>query len=183
MTNLSSIAEACIEVQESGYRSLIILGDGLAIPDVASITLDRSLKSTHDMWSLEFIGMDPLGGNLLDLSAHDPSYVSDVDDHGDLPGAAKPLISKLLPNVPNPFNPTTQIRFDLSAGTEVSLKIYDVRGKLVRTLAARTFFTQGRHAVVWDGRNDQGRGTSSGVYYVRLESQGMHDSQQILLLK
>ncbi len=70
-------------------------------------------------------------------------------------------------NFPNPFNPSTQIRYELPRGTRVSLKIYDQRGRLVRTLV-ETEETAGRKLVTWDGRSQNGARVASGIYLYRL---------------
>ncbi len=79
----------------------------------------------------------------------------------------------LYQNYPNPFNPQTTITFDVGGepGTvcEVNLAIYDVRGRLVRTLVDGKL-EAGRHSVVWDGRNSGGR-MASGVYFYNLETE------------
>ncbi len=181
--NLGSTAEACIEIQETAYRAQVQLGDGVLAPDTGSFLLRRALIATDETWSLEFVGQDPLPGNLLAVSAHDPGTTTSVDDGGGLPGAPKPLASRLLPNVPNPFNPSTTVRFDLVAGGPVDLRVLDVRGRLVRTLAAGAVYTQGRHALLWDGRDDAGGAVASGVYVVELTAGGARDAQRVLMLK
>jgi spore coat protein A len=70
-------------------------------------------------------------------------------------------------NEPNPFNPATLIRFSLRDDRYAELRVYDVAGRLVRTLAKREF-TAGAHAVFWDGRSDDGLDAPSGVYFYRL---------------
>ncbi len=183
VTNLTVRDDACLEIQETGYRSLVSLGDGGTTPDVATIIMDRSPLGTNDLWSLEFTGLDLSPGNMMDISAHNPDYVTAVGDEGETPRGPRPLVSRLLPNVPNPFNPSTKIRFDLSFGAEVVLRVYDVGGRLVRTLEHAVWYPQGRHAVFWDGRDNQGRSAASGVYYVRLQAGGTVDSQRVVLLK
>jgi hypothetical protein len=76
----------------------------------------------------------------------------------------------LLGNTPNPFNPSTTIRFTVPAGPvrDYRLRVYDVRGRLVRTLAAGQI-VGGLHEVLWDGRNESGESVSSGVYLYRLD--------------
>jgi flagellar hook assembly protein FlgD len=69
--------------------------------------------------------------------------------------------------VPNPFNPSTEIRFELDEPCPVELNIYDARGFLVRRVAAGNF-AAGPHGVVWDGTDRAGRPVASGVYQVRL---------------
>jgi len=181
--NLGSAAPACVEVQETAYRAHVELGDGLQDPDTATFLLRRALGSLDESWSLEFIGLDPQPGNLLAVSAHDPGTTTSVDAGGGVPGAPKPVASRLLPNVPNPFNPSTTIRFDLAAGSAVDLRVFDVRGRLVRTLAAGIPYGQGRHTLLWDGRDDSGGPVASGVYVVELATDGTRDSQRVLMLK
>jgi M6 family metalloprotease-like protein len=84
--------------------------------------------------------------------------------------------------VPNPFNPSTTIRFSLPERAEASLAVFDITGRLVRTLAAETL-PAGRQTQVWDGRDDRGARVSSGVYLVRLQAGGHVATQKILLLK
>ncbi|MBK7769588.1 MAG: FG-GAP repeat protein [bacterium] len=183
VANLSSTANACLEVQEMGYRSQVSLGDGISLPDVATFHLERVLSALDDSWSLEFLGLDPQPGNLLDVSAHDPGASSSVGDGPGLPVAPRPVLSRLLPNVPNPFNPSTTIRFDLAGGGTVDLRVFDVRGRLVRTLAAGAIYVQGRHEIVWDGRDERGQAVASGVYVVELTAGNTRQSQQVMLLK
>lgn len=77
----------------------------------------------------------------------------------------KPLT--LYQNYPNPFNPSTTITFFLPERSHVKLALFDVQGKLVRTLVNETKET-GKNVMGWDGRNDLGRTVGSGVYYCRL---------------
>ncbi|MCU0646234.1 MAG: hypothetical protein MUC94_18505, partial [bacterium] len=65
-------------------------------------------------------------------------------------------------NYPNPFNPTTTIRFDLPTSGKVALKIYNLRGELVRTLIEDQL-NVGNHRVLWDGNDDNGRRQSSKI--------------------
>lgn len=75
----------------------------------------------------------------------------------------------LYPAFPNPFNPNTTIRYDLSKGSQTSLVIYDVRGARIRTLIDG-FQSPGKKSVKWDGRNDRGNIVGSGVYIYRLQA-------------
>ena len=161
----------------------MVLGDGIGTPDVQTSFLTRSTDAIYDHWSLEFRGLDPLAGNLLDVSAHDPGAPVSVGDDGSAPGRPRPVVTRLLPNVPNPFNPATQIRFDLPFASNVHLAVFDARGRLVRTLESGTRYPQGRHQIPWNGRDDRGVVAASGVYYVRLVTAGGSASQRIVLLK
>jgi flagellar hook assembly protein FlgD len=85
-------------------------------------------------------------------------------------------------NYPNPFNPTTQIRFALPSADHVELAIYDVKGRLVRTLASRTFGAGG-HVVDWDGKDRSGNGVASGIYLYELRSSSVTLTKKMTLLQ
>ncbi len=89
---------------------------------------------------------------------------------------------RLDPCSPNPFNPTTSIRWFVDSTRQVSVEIYNVRGTLIRTLASR-IMTAGQHSATWDGRDDQGRGVASGVYFCRLSNGVRSVTQKLTLLK
>jgi len=92
----------------------------------------------------------------------------------------------LSQNFPNPFNPTTLIRYQLPAVSDqqsaVSLKIYNVLGQRVRTLVNKEQ-APGYYSVIWNGRDDYGREMASGVYFYRLEAGRYSSSKKLLLLK
>jgi plastocyanin len=97
-----------------------------------------------------------------------------------------PAAIQLMPNVPNPFNPSTTITFELPAeragGTAVSLRVYDLKGRLVRVLMEETVIGN-RHSVVWDGRNDLGSVAPSGMYFYRLTAGGRILARTMTLAK
>lgn len=95
---------------------------------------------------------------------------------------AVPSSTRLMGNLPNPFNPTTEIRFDLSKRVTVSLEIYNVSGQRVRTLSAGSL-PAGSHAVTWDGRDDTGTSVSSGVYFYRLQAGEFTESKRMTLIR
>jgi hypothetical protein len=88
----------------------------------------------------------------------------------------------LYQNVPNPFNPTTTIRFDLPVRSHVKLAIYNVKGQLVRVLVNRDI-DAGYEEVRWDGRDSMGRSAASGVYFYRLTTPAFSESRKMILLK
>lgn len=90
--------------------------------------------------------------------------------------------TQLLANVPNPFNPQTQIRFQLSGAGHARVTIYDVTGRRVRTLVDEQR-NAGENTIIWQGRDDAGRQVASGAYYVRLETDGGLDHRKIMMLK
>jgi trimeric autotransporter adhesin len=85
-------------------------------------------------------------------------------------------------NHPNPFNPSTTISFTLPERTRVKLAVYDVQGKLVRTLVD-AMLSEGRQERTWDGRDTSGKPVASGVYFYRLETTDRTLTRKMLLLK
>ncbi len=86
-------------------------------------------------------------------------------------------------NVPNPFNPSTVIRFDVPArGGYVTIEIFDVNGRLVRTLADGEQ-TPGAKTVVWFGDNNRGEDAATGVYLCRMTAPGFEQTRKITLLR
>ena len=88
----------------------------------------------------------------------------------------------LEPSYPNPFNPSTNLRFSLGLADHVRLTIHDVAGRLVRTLVDEER-AAGPHSVQWDGRGEAGRPVSAGIYFVRVASGKESDIQKIALIK
>jgi hypothetical protein len=98
------------------------------------------------------------------------------------PGPSAAHGARLLPNAPNPFNPSTTICFELEAAAPVRLGVYDVRGRLVRLLAEGPF-AAGRHQVRWDGHDGAGRALAAGVYLCRLEAGQARAARALSLVK
>ncbi len=97
-------------------------------------------------------------------------------------GGRHPRRLELAQNVPNPFNPNTRIGFVLEDDSRVGLRIYDVRGRLVRSLLDGVF-PEGSHAIVWDGTDDRGSRLPSGPYFYRLETPVALAVRRMLLLR
>ncbi|RPJ45343.1 MAG: T9SS C-terminal target domain-containing protein [Candidatus Latescibacterota bacterium] len=96
---------------------------------------------------------------------------------------APPSATRLLANAPNPFNPTTTLRFELAEPSAVDLRVYDIGGRLVRTLVDREQRAIGSHETVWDGRNDAGDAVSSGIYLYRLEAGAFQGTKKMTLIR
>jgi hypothetical protein len=86
-------------------------------------------------------------------------------------------------NYPNPFNPRTEIRYDLPAPATVNLRVYSIAGRLVRELLEGERQDPGRYAIPWNGRDDSGERVASGVYYYKLEADGEALTNRMVLLK
>ncbi len=99
-----------------------------------------------------------------------------------LTGDEIPVQFELRGNYPNPFNPTTMIRFQLPERERVTLTIYNMLGKIVAVLVD-TEMSAGDYRVTWDARDDIGNPVSSGTYLYRLESTNFSSVRMMTLLK
>lgn len=105
-------------------------------------------------------------------------------DRGDgmAAGNVSPTVTLLSPPAPNPFNPQTMLQFSLAQDGPVALDIYSLRGEHVRALVSRSY-SAGTHAVIWDGRSDDGQGLPSGVYVARLTAGPVVSVQRLTLVR
>jgi hypothetical protein len=85
-------------------------------------------------------------------------------------------------NYPNPFNPSTEIKFHIARQSFVSLKIYDLLGREIKTLVSEEL-DNGVYIVDWNGDNNFGEKASSGIYFYRIEAGSYINSRKMLLLK
>jgi YVTN family beta-propeller protein len=118
-----------------------------------------------------------VGDGPASISIYDPS----VTNIG-FTNLTKPVNFELYQNYPNPFNPTTNIRFEISDFGFVSLNIYDLSGKLVRTLISETKRPD-MYIVQWDGRDNTGRLLASGVYFYHLRVGGSSKINKMYLIR
>lgn len=83
----------------------------------------------------------------------------------------------LSQNSPNPFNPSTTIRYELPTSSSVSLKVYNAAGRVVDVLVDGRREEAGSHAAIWDGRTSGGARAAAGMYFFRLEASPEGDSR------
>jgi FlgD Ig-like domain len=92
----------------------------------------------------------------------------------------------LMNSGPNPANPSAKFLYAIprtaGAGADVSLRIFDVSGRMVRTLV-KGYQAAGPHTAIWDGKDDNGRGVSSGKYYARIQAGSQQANATVTILK
>ncbi|MBK9097421.1 MAG: T9SS type A sorting domain-containing protein [bacterium] len=93
-----------------------------------------------------------------------------------------PMNFNLEQNFPNPFNPSTTIRYSISSPDLITIKIFDISGQLVNEVT-KEHTTAGEYDIVWDGKNNFGKQVTSGMYFYQLISQGEIQSKKMILLK
>jgi hypothetical protein len=179
------------------YRSIV---DGC--PGPWKLTLERS--GVEKQWFRESFditaGVDPAATAIqIALRCLDQQYINDpchthsplfdnvhvgrvadaLTGVGEVPAAQMALHQ----NVPNPFNPTTKIRYEIGRPTRVRLMIFSPSGAHVRTLVdGMESPRSGGHSVTWDGRDQGGKLAASGVYFYRLEAAGIVESRKMVML-
>ncbi len=98
------------------------------------------------------------------------------------PGVQAPRAFMLSQNYPNPFNPSTVIRFELPQAGRAQLAVYNILGHRVRTLVDGVQ-AAGEQRVTWDGRDDDGAAVTSGIYFYRLEANGLTQTRKLTLMR
>jgi hypothetical protein len=147
-------------------------------------TLIHAVTGVDDGTMLPRLEIDDAG--TLHLLHHDPETAAmrygTLQMVSHVPGAPRAANARIRNVRPNPFNPATQVVYHLDAPAAVALTVFDVRGRRVRSLV-RAQLPAGEHTVRWDGRDDAGGTTASGVYFVRLQSGTGADTRRVVLLK
>jgi hypothetical protein len=100
----------------------------------------------------------------------------------DQPNVVLPFNQLLAANYPNPFNSTTVIRYQLSAISRVILKIYDLQGRLIRTLVDDNL-PSGYYLTRWDGMDEKGQPVASGIYFYRIKAGDFVQTKRMLLMR
>lgn len=142
--------------------------------DLADPSLPTLLGSTPGDFLNVFAGSDAL---IVDGAAY-PFHCDQLTGVGDPPRTG----TASLHASPNPFNPSTEIRFDLAQAGMARVTIYDVSGRIVRTLAQESRGA-GPQTVVWGGLDDRGVRVSSGVYLIQLVSGSQIETHRVALIK
>jgi hypothetical protein len=142
----------------------------------ATTMTDSMFGPGHDAWDYDYrlVAVD-FAGNASPLA--DPSGVSDVDD------GVLPTQLSLGTAYPNPFNPMTTIVYEVPSMMPVSIRIFDVAGRLVRILVDGADVPAGRHEIVWKGRDERGNQVAAGVYFYQLEAGSFADTKRMTLVK
>jgi hypothetical protein len=179
---------------------------GLALTWDSNVESDLSRYAVYRGLSASFV---PAPANLIaspaDASCFDDEWrwdggyyykVSAIDVHGNESGfsllrpedvtggetPAAPRASYLAQNYPNPFNPVTKISYGLSVPGNVSLKVYDAAGRLVRVLVEGDR-SAGQYAELWNGRDISGNEVASGIYFCRIDAGSFTQTRKMILLR
>jgi len=177
-------------MMDDGVTPDAVAGDkiytvSVVFPDTSAQNVEYKYL-VNDVYELSTVGnryfsIDP---DNYDAVGNPQVLPVDVYQSLDLSPVLPPSLTNLVlnQNTPNPFNPSTEISFNVGAAGLGSLAVYNVRGELVRTLQSGRF-AAGPGMVVWDGRADSGKAVGSGVYFYRLEVGAEILTKRMVLLK
>ena len=131
-----------------------------------------------EVYNANLIEWDSFRNGLLNTGCYEPGGVGISEEH---------LIFNtdtaiLFQNRPNPFSRSSAICYQVQETENVTLKVYDVSGKLVATLVDKVQCS-GDHSVIWDGRNSSGVAVSPGVYLYRLETGYSVSTREMILIR
>jgi subtilisin family serine protease len=161
---------------QSTWLSVSLQNTTVLPNDSTSVLLDfdiTGLSSGLHYDVVTFASDDPASPHVLNVSLA-IGDVTDVD--------GPPVVASALAGVPNPFNPRTELRFELAAAGQVSLVVMDLRGRRVRTLVDGVL-EAGARTVSWNGLADDGRTLSGGVYLARLVTSSGDEITKLTLLR
>jgi hypothetical protein len=162
--SLVGFPQACFTDNDGDYSCTVTYGwTGVVTPQKAGYSFSPPSRSYNDV-SDDFL---------------DQNYESAV---GNIDQVQTPAFTKLLGAYPNPFNPSTTIRFSLTESAAVTILVYNTRGDIVKRLVAKNIGS-GFHEIVWNGTDDSGREVASGIYYSVMRAGVTFSSIKIALVK
>ena len=172
---------AYLKPAASGLNSVAILHFRLDDPTLQTVEIG-TFTTEAPAHELMFVYNENVDGvpQVRDLA---PEFVGgSVSLSSRNPNAALPTDFALSQNVPNPFNPSTDISFALPTDSKVSLSIYNVLGQHVKTLVD-DYMRAGNQTITWDGTDATGRTVASGVYFYKLNANDFSSTKKMMMLK
>jgi hypothetical protein len=151
---------------------LVVLGTDITVGGSGEVAV-LTFAVLSDEYGAEIESADLRGTENRPLDADLEDFESNLE---------LPLVFHLGQNVPNPFNPVTKIAYHVPHESDVTIRVYDVAGRVVTALLDGVV-PPGRHQAMWNGLDDQGEAVGGGVYFCAMEAPGFRECRKITLLK
>lgn len=170
----STATNAIVSYDISDDRGMFTLG--YLAPGTYQVVVDREgyTQQSVPAYTLSSSNNYEVTNTVLQIVPSSPTSVG--------PQGGVPEQFVLYQNYPNPFNPSTAIKFSVPVHSHVTIKVLNVLGQEVQTLAAHNYGT-GEYEVVWDGHNDLGNPVASGLYFYRLEAKPADGGEAFVAVK
>ncbi len=170
-----------------GYNVYSLTSDQITDPDTwtvidtlvttASIDDDVSeLVNGSYYWAVTSVYRDELN----DITFYSEPKLSNIITDNNVQDAI--AITKITGNYPNPFNPVTRINYQIASDSHVSLSVYNLKGQLVKKLVNENL-QAGKHSIIWQGNDDNGKSVASGMYFFKLTNNGIIKVHKAILMK
>ena len=171
-------------VLPAGHANVFTYKFGAYYPGIDSVAGENGAMDNEAGFGTDYVAYIPsatsgvlqVEGTFGDNNSDNP-WLSMIGDHEMVASEFA-----LYGNYPNPFNPTTAIRFNIDVNSHVSVKVFNLIGKEVRTLQNNAL-NSGSYSVTWNGKDNYGKDVPSGMYLYNIESNGRILSGKMLLLK
>ncbi|MHB9029618.1 MAG: cohesin domain-containing protein, partial [Candidatus Latescibacterota bacterium] len=164
------IGEGKVGLANSAYGDYVASGDGV----LAEVTFYARVDGVFDA---NMLGFEKVSFVNSDFTKEELQVGPQTGTGGKVPASFA-----LGQNYPNPFNPSTVIDFTLPEPGHVTLNVYDMLGRNIRTLVSGAYAT-GQHSVVWDGRDSRGNDVSAGIYVYTIKSGKFSATRKMMFLK
>ena len=189
---LSLVKDDIVSLVESVSVYSKVIEPGMARVIMFSMQGDKIMDSSDDLSSIIDIQFQSTNNfsngetsislsNLILAGVNGTAVEAPSNSNYDL-NVGLPTETSLEKNYPNPFNPSTSIPFQLKEAGYVSLKVYDMSGSLVKTLASETK-DAGSYEVIWNGLNNDGQQVASGQYILQMSAPNYSNTLQMTFLK
>jgi hypothetical protein len=170
---MSYVGKICTSTLDSAWY---YKPSGSQYPPVWPVPEDLAYSNA----TLQSAGTDGLAlGDLNWFPSQKAKYLTDVKVDK---GAKVPTKFSLSNAYPNPFNPTTNIQFNIANSENVRLVVFNILGQKIKTLVNGTM-KAGSYTATWNGKDDFGASVASGIYFYRLESQSFNSTKKMILMK
>ncbi len=158
-----------VAIAFQGIDDSLLVIDEVWNADPDSMRYDRTVRATIPAPVRPFVRIYEFAADFTVSAEEDPTTL--------------PTGFALHENYPNPFNPSTTIGYTIPSETNVTVRVYDITGRVVRTLVHGQSHAPGVYEVIWDGTGDSGHTLASGTYFYSLEYLGRRDVKAMILLK